>query len=193
MFINRNRIKTPQGTRWLTVDVLTKGHYGQLINEVEINNSVPWSSIHEKSISQNYSKAPYFRKYRTFFEDIYHQKWERLADLNEALIKVICQILGISSVEFIRASELNASGESTELLVNICRAVGADTYLSGPSGNKYLDEGLFASEGINLRYTDFKHPIYTQLWGDFIPNMSVIDSIFNEGEGSLEILMGASS
>lgn len=192
-FINRNKIKTPQGTAWLTVGVLTKGRYGQLINEVEIDNGAPWARIHEKSISQNYSKAPYFKKYKAPFEDIYHREWERLVDLNEALIKVICQILGIRSVEFIRASELNVSGERAELPVNICRAVGADTYLSGPSGQKYMDEELFEKEGISLRYSDFKHPAYTQLWGDFIPNMSIIDLLFNEGGESLKILKEASS
>jgi len=192
-FINRNKIKTPQGAAWLTVGVLIKGHYGQLISEVEINNSTPWSSIHEKSIFQNYAKAPYFRNYISSFQDIYPRKWEKLVDVNEALIKVICQILGIRSVELTRASELNVSGQSTELLVNICKAVGADTYLSGPSGQKYMDEELFEKEGIGLRYSDFKHPTYTQLWGDFIPNMSTIDLLFNEGGKGLEILMGASS
>ena len=192
-FINRNKIKTPQGTAWLTVGALTKGRYEQLINEVEINNSLPWSSIHEKSISQGYSNAPYFKNYISFFEDIYHRKWEGLVDLNEALIKVICQILGIRSVEFTRASELNVPGQSTELLVNICKAVGSDTYLSGPSGQKYMDEELFEREGISLRYSDFKHPAYTQLWGDFIPNMSIIDLLFNEGGESLKILKEASS
>lgn len=192
-FVNRNKIKTPQGAAWLTVGVLTKDRYGQLINEVEINSSIPWSSIHEKSLFQNYSKAPYFRDYISFFQDIYHRKWERLVNLNDALINVICQILGIRSVEFIHASELNTSGTSTELLVNICKAVGADTYLSGPSGKEYMDEELFEKEGINLRYSDFKHPVYTQLWGDFTPNMSIIDLIFNEGERSLEILTGVES
>lgn len=192
-FINRNKIKTPQGAAWLTIGALTKGRYKQLINEVEINNNVPWSTIHEKSIAQNYSKAPYFKKYKAFFEDIYHKKWERLADLNEALIKVIYDILPIRGVQFIQASELNVSGESTELLVNICKAVGADTYLSGPSGQKYMDVELFEKEGISLRYSDFKHATYTQLWGDFIPNMSIIDLIFNEGERSLGILKGAGS
>ncbi len=190
-FINRNKIKTPQGAIWLTVDVLTKNRYGQLINEVEINNSLPWGRTHEKSIAQNYSQSPYFSKYRDLFESVYDQRWGNLADLNEALIKVICEILGIKNVKFIRASELNVSGQSTELLVNICKAIGTDTYLSGPTGKEYMNEGLFEREGINLRYSDFKHPIYTQLWGDFIPNLSVIDLLMNEGERSQEILMGA--
>lgn len=190
-FINRNRIKTPQGAAWLTVGVLTKGSFGQSIKDVEINNSLPWASTHVKSIHQNYSKAPYFMDYIALLEDIYRQHWEKLADLNESIIKVICRALGIGGVEFKMASELDVSGQSTELLVGICRTLGADTYLSGPSGRKYIDEELFRNEGISLRYSDFKHPAYGQLWGDFIPDMSIIDLIFNEGERSLEILTGA--
>lgn len=192
-FMNRNMIKTPQGAIWLTVGVLTKDRFGQLIKEVEINNAMLFASSHEKSIYRNYSKAPYFKKYKTLFEDIYHRKWERLVDLNEALIKALCQILCITGVKFVRASELNTTGHSTELLIEICKAVSADTYLAGPSGKKYMDEGLFEREGIGLRYSDFEHPTYRQLWGDFIPNMSIIDLIFNEGERSLDILTGAVS
>lgn len=187
-FINRNKIKTPQGEIWLTVGVLTKGHFKQPINEVEINNLVSWNRIHEKSISTNYSPAPYFKQYKGFFEDVCRAKWERLAALNEALIKGICEILGIRGVQFIRASQINVSGKSSELLVSICKAVGAETYLSGPSGQNYVDENLFEREGVRLRYSDFKHPVYTQLWGDFIPRMSIVDLIFNEGPRSLEIL-----
>ncbi|MDP2729862.1 MAG: WbqC family protein [Dehalococcoidales bacterium] len=192
-YINRNMIKTPQGAAWLTVGVLTKSRHGQLVSEVEINNSLPWSIIHQKSMFQSYSKAPYFKNYASFFQEIYARKWERLVDLNEALIKLICQILGINTVKFLFASELNVSGHSTELLVDICQAVDCDIYFSGPSGQDYMDEQFFVNQRITLRYSDFKHPAYNQLWGDFVPNMSIIDLLFNEGEKSLEILLGASS
>lgn len=189
-FINRNKIKTPQGAIWLTTGVLTKGHHGQLINEVKINNSVPWSVIHRKSISQNYSSAKYFNEYFPSLENIYRETWERLADLNEALIRLMCKMLNIAGIKFVQASELSVPGKSTELLVNICNAVGADTYHSGPSGRNYMDEDLFKKQHIRLEYSNFKHPTYEQLGGDFIPNMSVIDLIFNEGRKSRDILKG---
>lgn len=188
-FINRNKIKTSQGAAWLTVDVLKKGRFKQLINEVEINNDTSWSSTHEKTISQNYSKARYFEKYKNFFEDVYHRRWQQLVDLNEALTTLICDISGISGVKFIRASEINVRGQSTELLINICKAVGADTYLSGFGAKQYMDEKAFEQANISLRYYDFEHPTYHQLWGEFIPNLSIIDLLFNEGDKSLEILL----
>ena len=103
---------------------------------------------------------------------------------------MICELLGIKNVRFTLASELAVSGTETELLINICKAIGADTYLSGFGGKKYMDEDAFEKEGINLEYYDFKHPTYRQLWGDLIPNLSIIDLVFNEGERSLEILKG---
>ena len=187
--INRNKIKTPQGAMWLTVGVLTKGHRGQLISEVEINNGVAWNKVHKKSIFQNYSKAAYFEKYSPFFEHIYDSDWGKLADLNEALIKLICKLLGIKDIKFIRASELAVSGTETRLLMNICKEVGADTYLSGFGGKKYMDEKAFEQTGISLRYYDFKYPTYNQLWGEFIPNLSIIDLLFNEGDESVNILL----
>lgn len=187
--INRNKIKTPQGAAWLAVGVLTKGRFGQLIKEVEINNDTSWGNTHEKSISQNYSKTPYFKKYKVSLEDVYHRRWGKLVDLNEALIKLNCDLLGIKGVRFIRASELNVSGQSTELLINICKAVSADTYLSGFGGKKYMDGKAFEQAGISLRYYGFEHPTYNQLWGEFIPNLSIIDLLFNVGEKSLEMLL----
>lgn len=187
-FINRNKIKTPQGAIWLTVDVLAKGKYGQSIRETKINNSVLWQEKHWKSLCQNYARALHIDTYRGYLEGIYLQPWEYLADLNEMLVRACCKALGISHVEFIRASDLNVSGEGTELLINICKRAGADTYLSGFGGADYMDEDSFRKSDIKLKYYDFKHPAYRQLWGEFIPNLSIIDLLFNEGERSLQIL-----
>ncbi len=180
-FINRNAIKTPRGAQWLTLNVLSEGRSGQLINEVEIDNSIQWGRIHLKTMKANYGKAPYFHDYWDLFESIYQEKWESLADLNETLVKLICEILGIRNVKFVRASELGVDGKSTSLLINMCKAVGGDTYLSGNGGKKYMNEGLFEKEGIQLKYSEFQYPVYNQLFGDFIPDLSVIDFIFNEG------------
>jgi hypothetical protein len=187
-FVNRNKIKTSRGIEWLTIGVLTKGRYQQPINTVEINNDVSWSRIHEKTLSQNYNKTTYFKKYVKLFLEIYGRKWKGLADLNEALIRTICEILDITNVKLVRTSELDIPGEGTELLANICEAVRADTYLSGPSGKKYLSEGIFEQKGVGVKYSDFVHPIYDQQWGEFVPNMSIIDLLFNEGPRSLNII-----
>ncbi len=191
-FINRNKIKTPNGAQWLTVDVLTKGRPEQKIFEVEINNQVPWATNHWKALHFNYAKAPYFDTFKSDLEAIYHQKWDNLSLLNQTLNILISKMLGIKDTKFLLASELGVSGESTELLVNICRKVGSDTYLSGFSGTKYMDESLFEKEEIKVIHYDFHHPVYRQQWGEFISNLSIVDLLFNEGENSLKILKGKS-
>lgn len=187
-FINRNRIKTPAGSQWLTVDVLTKGYVEQKIKDVRINNVKAWTGNHWKSLYLNYSKAPYFDTFKRELEPIYRQPWENLSLLNRSMNELLAKLLGIKSIEFIEASGLKVTGKGTELLINICKKIGAGTYLSGSGGAKYMDVELFQAAGIKVVYTDFHHPVYRQQWGEFIPGMSIVDLLFNEGEDSLKIL-----
>ena len=185
---NRNKIKTRQGWIWLTVPVLTKGKLNQQIKDTKINNRVHWGKKHWKSISSNYEKAEFFFKYSPFFKDLYWKEWDLLSDLNENIITYITKQLGINT-EIVRASELEGvKGNKSDLLISICKAVGADTYLSGAYAAIYMEEKKFKENNLKLIYQKFKHPTYTQLWGKFIPQMSAIDLLFNEGPKSLEIL-----
>lgn len=187
-FQNRNKIRTQKGWSWVTVPVITKGRYPQLINQVEINNNVRWGKKCWMSISMNYSKASFFPQYNNFLKSIYDREWTSLADLNEEIIRYIIHVLGIE-VEIIRASELGVTGRRTDLLLEICQKLNADVYLSGISGKDYLEETKFAEQGIKVIYQEFYHPIYKQLYEPFIPCMSIIDLLFNHGDKSLDILM----
>ena len=184
---NRNRIKTPQGIQWLTVPVLTKGKNWPSNREVKINNSVKWRKKHLASISQNYSKTPFFNDYIGVFEDIYAREWSALLDLNMVVFNALCQILNLER-EVLFASELEIEGESTERLIKICRKVKANIFYEGRAGQNYIDPKLFEDGGIILEYQDYKHPVYSQLHGEFIPYLSIIDLIFNCGSKSLEVL-----
>jgi len=187
-FQNRNKIKTPQGPIWLTEPILMKGRFGQLTNEVEFNNRIPWREKHLKTLEMNYKKAKYFDKYFPKLQKVYFKKeWKKLVDFNIELIKFICNELGLNK-RFEIASELEANGKATNLLVDICKRIGADVYLSGRGGQKYQREDIFNNAGINVVYSNFKHPTYPQLWGEFEPNLSVLDLLFNCGPESLIIL-----
>ena len=91
-------------------------------------------------------------------------------------------------------SKLNAGGRKTERIINIGRSLGADAYLSGAGGRDYLDEDSFSENKIELRYQDFRHPVYRQQFSsgkeDFMPYMSVVDLLFNEGANSLKVIKG---
>lgn len=186
-FINRNRIKTPQGAAWLTLPVYFKGNFGDNINEIKLKNELGWKDKHLKTIEMNYKKSQYFDNYFNDLKNIYDKEHEFLSDLNTDLIFFFMDCLNIKT-EVIKSSQLNILGTSTERLVNICKCLEADEYLSGTGGQNYQDEQFFKENNIKLTYSDFKHPVYQQLWGEFIPNLSILDFIFNYGDKCGDIL-----
>ena len=179
-YTNRNRIKTPDGWCWLTVPVVNKKILETPISKVKIDNSTNWYKKHRNSIKFNYGRAPHFEEYKNFIDDIYCSSWGALADLNKYSIKTICGLLGINGT-FVNASELDVDGAGTDLLVNICEALGADTYFSGRDGRFYLDCQRFEQRGIKVVFQGFPAPTYPQLFGAFVPNLSVIDYLLNDG------------
>jgi hypothetical protein len=185
---NRNKIKTPNGWQWLTVPVQRK--FGQKIYEARISYQTPWIRKHLKSIQVNYCKAPYYnRDIERRLEEVYFKMWDYIADLDIELIKLICEILGIKGKKFVRSKDLGIKGERSERLLKICQLFKADAYLTGQSAKNYLNEELFRENGIEVIYQNYKHPVYPQLYGEFIPYLSIIDLIFNCGPESLEILI----
>ena len=183
-FINRNKIKTPDGWCWLTVPMVNKNILETPICKVEISNAVNWRRKHYNSIQFNYGRAPHFEEYRNFFEEVYQSDWSLLAELNRFLIKSICAFLGIKGV-FVDASTLDVKGSRTELLVDICETLDADVYLSGVGGRIYIDYQMFEKSNIDIVFQEFKSPTYPQLHGDFIPNLSIIDYLLNCGGENL--------
>lgn len=184
---NRNRIKTPQGIQWLTVPVLTKGKEFPLIKDTLINNDVNWRDKHLKSIKQNYSRAEYFKDYIGLFEETYSKEWKFLIDIDMEFIYAFKKELGIKTdIKF--ASDLGVNGSKISRLINICHKLGATEFLEGSAGRDYIDENMFIENGIKIKYQDYKHPVYKQLYGTFVPYLSVIDLLFNEGNNSLNIL-----
>ncbi len=187
-WMNRNKIRTREGWIWLTVPVLTKGKFAQRIMDVNINSTISWKRKHWRSIWLSYNKAPYFNKYADLFYETYDREWEKLVDLNEALILQIKEAMGIKT-RILRASTLGVEGKATELIINICEKLGADQHLYGVHGRDYVDVNLMREKGIESLFQEFHHPQYHQLYEPFIPHMSIIDLLFNEGERGLEILM----
>ncbi len=174
-------IKQSDGRRhWLSVPVHKKGRYYQRIDQVEIDNRNNWQQRHLGTLRSNYARAPYFDGYRMLLDTAYMRPWERLSDLNVALIEEISAILDIRP-RMVKQSDLGVEASGTELLVGLCQRFGADTYLSGPSGQRYLKPELFARSGIALKIFRYWPEPYPQLWGGFIPGLSVVDMLFNCG------------
>jgi|UPI00036EC18A hypothetical protein len=187
---NRNRIKSNSGWQWLTVPILH--HFGQSIQEVAINPSVNWQDKHLQMLQTCYGKAPYFLRYFQELKNIYQRPWQKLVDFNLTTLEWLKQLLGIKTPTYL-ASEIipaqdNASLTADERLITICKILQADTYLSGAGGHAYLNTDLFPQNNINLIFQNFQHPSYPQLFGEFIPYLSILDLIFNCGEDSQSII-----
>ncbi len=184
---NRNLIRTKNNGIWLTVPVLKSREPYPKISEVRIDNFQDWPQRHWKAISLNYARAPFFKKYSAWFEDAYKMEWEMLADLNMQIIKYIAQSLRIDRPLYLE-SQFNITSKNTLRIIDICKALKADTYLSGAGGRDYLDEKQLDLNGIKLVYQDFIHPEYKQRYEPFEPFMSAVDLLFNHGDDSLKIL-----
>lgn len=188
-FQNRNKIRTATGWQWLTVPITSKSLM-KPINEVRVNNITHWQRPSWQAIQQNYHRTEHWDLYAPFFENIYSIEWERLVDLNVAIIKWVVEQLGIRT-RLILGSTLAATGHSTALLLAQCQELGATTYLSGQFGREYLDTSQFENAGIEVRFHSFNHPVYQQVYSPFEPGMSAIDLLFNAGPESLAIIEGA--
>jgi len=183
---NRNRIRTPQGEQYLTVPVLHK--FPQTIRKTLIDARQGWVKKHLHGLELNYGRAPFFKRYFDPLRDTLARTYTNLAELN---VEVTLKLAGLLSLRCrtLLSSDLRADGAATERLINLCRKAGADTYLSGIGGKEYLDEEAFKRNGIQLRYQDFHSPVYPQAGEPFIPNLSVVDLLFNCGDRSLGVLV----
>ncbi|RNB87374.1 hypothetical protein EDM56_17080 [Brevibacillus fluminis] len=176
---NRVQIKGSSGVQWLTVPVKTKGKYYQLTSEVEIDGEADWKKDHLRTLHTLYSGTAGYANTIAAVEELYTPQLRKLTDLTIPGITLIAERLGISP-RLIRASELNVSGSRSELLANLVAAVGGNTYLSGPSGKQYLDEGVFAERGIRVEYHHFEPKPYPQRFGPFIAGLSGLDYLFHD-------------
>lgn len=178
---NRNQIKTPQGVQWLTVPVMAKGRYEQRIRDTRIDGR-DWAAVHWKSLSQNYRHAACFDEVASWLEPLYRDReYSHLSDLNQTLIEAVCQYLAIGT-QISNSWDYELHEGRTERLVHLCRQAGATHYVSGPAARDYVDERLFAEQGIELVWFDYQgYPDYPQLWGEFVHGVTVLDLLFNCG------------
>jgi len=186
-FTNRTRIESTNGWIWLTIPINKTQKFSPNM-VVEINNQTSWKNDHLKKIHSSYGKTPFFGDYKDYFDDLYKKEWNLLFDLNFETLKKTMEWLNIKT-EIIRESELDVKGESTQRLVNVCKSVGADTYISGVGGKNYVDEKLFQDNQIKLVYQTYSPTSYPQRFSKiFLPDLSILDMLFNVGPKSLQLI-----
>jgi len=187
-FTNRNKVRTAQGGTWLTVPVKTKGRFGELsIADLEIDTQQDWRRRHWNTIRQAYARAPHFAAHEQFFAGMFSQEWTKLAPLCQELTGYLLDQFQIKT-RMLYSSAMEPTGTKDELILELCRSVGATTYFSGALGRDYLREPLFAEAGIKVVYQDYQHPVYAQQYQPFEPYMAAADLLFNCGAQSGELL-----
>jgi len=186
---NRNKIMTPQGPCWLTVPVGTRED--RLICEVTMKDS-RWAASHWRAIVRNYSSAPFFKRYKDFFEDVYLLRdWSSLSEMNQYLIKTISkEFLGVRT-KFKDSREYGLKSKKLPRLMELLEKTDATQYISGPTARAYIDGKVFTRAGVELVYKDYSgYPEYRQRFEPFVHEVSIIDVLFNTGPDAAYFIWG---
>jgi hypothetical protein len=188
-FTNRNRIISPGEPVWISVPINKKQKFAPN-REVEINNDMPWKDLHWRRLQLSYNNSKFFHLYREYFEQLYQKEWTMLFDLDFETLKQVISWLGLK-IEVILESELGINSKSTERLVDVCKSVGADTYIAGSGSRNYMDEAIFRKNNVQVQYQNWIPVEYEQhLAKEFVPNLSILDLLANLGPETLSVIQG---
>ena len=175
---HRNYIKTPNGKEMIMIPVVKRN--GMLIKEVTIDNSYDWRKKLLRKLQVNYSKSKYYVEVISWIEDLLYSHTEKISEFNIYSIKSICERMGINRSFYISSDKI-IEGRKEDYVLNLIESFGGTVYYSGTGAASYLHKNNFKNRGMNLIYSDYSPIHYTQLWGDYIENLSVVDYLFNCG------------
>ena len=172
------------------MSVSKKGHMQSTLAETEIADIPKWKQKYLQTIRMSYAKHPYFNDVFEVLEKALQTESNKLVDINLAIIKGFAEKLNIKP-KFVMASSLDVSGQKSDLVLSLCQAVNATTYIAGPSGRDYMDLNSFKEAGIEVKFNDYKHPTYEQKkTEEFVPYMSIVDLTMNCGfEKAKQVIM----
>jgi hypothetical protein len=182
---NRARVLMDGAPRWLTVPLVQRSQKERILDkEIEpgVPGKTPWAAAHFATLRHAYRASPLFRTYAPELQRLLEARWARLADLSLASVGLLREAFGIDT-PMVRSSELGVQGAKSALVLDICRKVGATTFLGGMGGSReYLDTAAFEAAGIAVRWQEFRHPVYPQPGAkEFVPGLSAVDMLFNRG------------
>jgi hypothetical protein len=185
---NRNVIKTPKGTEWLSVPV--GANERRLHCDVRIADR-SWAARHWRIIQQHYAKAPYFARFRDCFEAFYNTPWDNLSAMNQHLTRSISRdLLGIET-RFTDSRDYEPQGAKQERLLDLLKKCGATTYISGPAGKDYIEPRRFADAGITIVWKDYNgYPEYPQFFPPFVGGVTILDLLFHVGPDAPKYIWG---
>lgn len=177
---HRDKIKTPQGEKWLTLGV-KRSPFRTPINQVELLADAAWRRDNLNQLRENYRHAPAYQELMPHLERLYALEFTAMRDFNMASIEMLMDLLDVR-VPWVWSSGMEPEGRQNGLLVDLLKKVSATHYLSGVGARQYFDPAPFLHAGIQVVWQDFHHPVYPQLHGPFVPYLSALDVLFNCGK-----------
>lgn len=189
-WVNRVQAVVSAKPQWLTANVERSYHGVRLINDMRIDDHLPWRSKLLKTLAMSYNKAPFFKDVYPLITKLIQNNTDSLCECNIASILSMCSFIGIDASHFIRASALKTNGSATDMLISIVKSAGGDAYLCGGGADGYQEDSKFEEAGVELIYQEYQHPIYEQFnMKEFVKGMSIIDVLMNCGpSGTAELL-----
>lgn len=184
-FQNRNRALVFGQAKWITVPVSFK--FGDTLRQVGIAASNDWRRKTWATIEQNYCSTPFFEAYAGGLKELLFQAWDNLALINAASVEWLMRCFDMTTPLSFSSDMAGLDSDPTGRLLDICRRLGADVYLSGAGGRGYLDTAAFGKAGVRVEFQEYRHPVYEQksngASGEFVPFLSAIDALCNAGGG----------
>lgn len=178
----RNKIISNNNEIYLSVPI-KKYTMGTDICKIIINDSINWRKKHSLTLTQSYAKSPFKDSIIPLIcEVINNRDIISLSELNITIIRDICALLNIKAPLF-ESSTFNFKNKRSDYLVDICKHLQADKYLSPIGSKDYLIEDNFEKKsGLSLIFQDYEPNEYKQInTTKFISHLSIIDVIANLG------------
>jgi len=173
-FVNRNRLKGPEGEVWISVPLKRKGRGRQEIKDLEIYEKERWRKKFLSTLRHYYGHSIYFESVFEEIRSAANQPDVRFLSLALALLEILKAKLGIDR-ETVLQSSTGISGKGVSLLVSIAKELRADEVILPYGSEKAVESSRFEIQGIKVRELRYLPPQYPQFWGGFLPNLSSLD------------------
>ncbi|MFH1004440.1 MAG: WbqC family protein [Bacteroidota bacterium] len=187
---NSNQLKTPNGVKNIYVPVCNPSR-DTLIKDVYISYNEKWEDNILNKLREWYKKSPHYEEIIELIKPILLGKYEKLVELNFHLNNVILNYIGITiPIHFASGIPRNIDGKN-ERIIEVCKSFNADILYDGKAAQAFIDIELFKKHGITVIFQHYQHTPHKQLWGEFVPYMSILDALMNEGKRTKEIILSS--
>lgn len=186
-FVHRNRVRTPQGWTWLTLPLARGGGPDAARIDRATLARADWRRHHRRTLETNYRRCPHWPTYEAALLGMFDGDEETLIEVIRRTLPWQLEAFGITT-PVVWSSTLGMTSTKADLVLDLCRRVGASSYLSGPLGRDYLDPDAFVAAGIDLAFHDVRPPRYDQPFPGFVEGLAAIDLLLNVGPESADRL-----